>query len=564
MPEPKAKLIVDEVVGKFEDYESRMQNFFSEIGEYADLYKVKRPLRKKKAFSNPRLTEFFRACNALSTIIYRMLTVRDPFFGVAPVGGNPSYDDLDTLVHVLKTQLKYSKYRSNLLRACNFVVPFGTVVCQEDFRVVGVNPIGRRIPLTSFIPRALDQVAFDRGTIDIDEADWIGTVDVTSNKALMRIAEEADSVKVPWNKEVLEGAAKEIEQDNTINEKVLQRLTRDGTSYEDAFKNKKELLMYYGKLDTMNDSVEYVLAIVNRKHLVRFHANRFQHGKRQFRIGKYIDFDNALGIGVGQIGASAHKSMDANRQRAQDNITMASYNMWKRRKNRIDDADFEIGPNKLIDVEDMGDIDGLRVPTDGATAALALEELMKQEFRAATAPDTMQALITKATASEVSLSQNEGLRNVSVKAEGIADGLVREHLEVSHWNNIQNINAPFNINKAGISRRVYPQDIRVDVDFEALVTTDKDFKPERLEKLVQLAQILTSTKSSHPDLQNITIKPLVKQAAFMLDVNPEDMFSGPMNPAMLGAGDLAGLAGLTAGAPEGVASTPVGDVLVSP
>lgn len=564
MPEPKSKLIVQEVVGKFEDYEGRMQNFMSEIGEWSDLYKVKRPQRKKKAFSNPRLTEFFRACNALSTIIYRMLTVRDPFFGIAPVGGDPSYDDLQTVVHVLKTQLKYSKYRGNLLRACNFVVPFGTVVCQEDFRVVGVNPIGRRIPLTTFIPRALDQVAFDRGTIDIDDADWIGTADVTSNKALLRIAEEADSVKVPWNKEVLEAAAKEVEQDNTINEKVLQRLTRDGTSYDSAFKDKKELLMYYGKLDTMNDSVEYVLAIVNRKHLVRFHANRFQHGKRQFRIGKYIDFDGPFGIGVGQIGAAAHRSMDANRQRAQDNITMAAMNMWKRRKNRIDDADFEIGPNRLVDVEEMGDLEGLNVPTAGAVAALSLEEVMKQEFRAATAPDTMQALITKATASEVTLSQNEGLRNVSVKAEGIADSLVREHLEVSHWNNIQNINASFNINKAGISRTVYPIDLRIDVDFEALVTTDKDFKPERLEKLVQLAQILTSTKSSHPDLQNITIKPLIKQAAFMLDVNPEDMFSGPQNPGMMGAGDLAALAGLTAGSPEGVVSTPVGDVLASP
>lgn len=563
------KRILDEIVGKVEEYEAGMSVFMAEVGEWADLYKVKRPQRKQGAFSNPRLTEFFRACNALSTLMYRMMTARDPFFAAVPVGFDADYDQIDTLIHVLKTQHKYSKYKQNLLKSCSYLIPFGTVIVQEDYRVMGVSPFGRKIPVTAFTPRVLDQVFFDRGTIDIDDADWIATSDITSANALLRIAEDTADKSTTWNKKALEAAARDKEEANTINERVLRRLTRDGTDQESAYSKKKELVMYYGKLDTMNDGVEYVAAVINRKFLVRFHANKFQHGKRNFRIAKWVDFDTPTGLGLGQLLAPLHRSLDANRQKAQDSISMSSYNMWKRRKDTVADESLQIRPLQIIDVENMDDIAPLNVPVVGAEAALKLEDVLKQEFRAASgATDTLQAIITDATASEVSLAQNEAMRNISVKAELSADPLVREHLEIQHWNNAQNIKSPFSINKAGISRKVYPSDLQVDLDFETKVTTDKDFKPQRLEKLISLIQILVSTKSSHPDQLAISILPLVKQVAFMLDVNPEDIIQRPGAPNLLGAGDIGGMgAALVPGSDlstADVAGTPVGNVMVSP
>ena len=561
--------ILDEVVGKAEDYEASMTGFMAEVGEWAGLYKAVRPARKRGAFSNPRSTEFYRASTALSTLMFRMMTSADPYFSCNAVDMGTSYDDLTTLLHVFKTQLKYSKYKQNLLRACNFMVPFGTVIAQEDYRIVGVSPFGRRVPVTTFTPRVLDQVFFDRGTIDIDEADWISTSDVTSNAALKRLAEEDDDLKTPWNKEALLEAAEMKENSNTMNPRVLQRLTRNGSFSDDAFLAKKEMLMYYGKLDSLNDGVEYVCALVNRKIMVRFHANRFQHGKRQFRIAKFVDFDSALGIGLGQL-APLHRSMDANMQKIQDSIAFATYSPWKRRKNTVDDEDLEIRPMQIINVDDPSDLTPLDVPTRGAEMGLKLDEILKQEFRNASgATDTLQAILTEATtASAVTLAQNEGMRRISVGTEIAAESLVREHLEVMHWNNVQNIKAPFNINRAGVATRVYPDQLKVDLEFETKVTTDKDFRPQRLEKLINLIQILTSTKSQHPDQMSISILPLVKQVAYMLDVNPEDVIQGPTQQPIMGAPELSGLGGLSVpsapGGPAELASVPGGDVFVSP
>ena len=560
------KRVLDEVVGKIEDYEASMSQHMAEVGELSDLYKVRAPKRKKGAFSNPRLPEFHRACNALSTIVFRMLTAKDPYFSASPTDMVADYDQLDTLTHTFKTQLKYSRYKHNLMRACSYLPVFGTTIVQEDYQIVGVSPFGRRIPTTAFIPRVLDQVFFDRGTTDIESSDWIATADVTSSHALRRIAEDQDAILSTWNKKALEAAANTTEESSTINPRVLQRLSRDGSMDEQAYKSRKELVMYYGKIDAMNDGIEYVLGLVNRKFLVRFHANKFQHGKRQFRISKWMDFDNALGLGLG-IFSKLHRSMDANRQKVQDNISMQAYNMWKRRKNTVDDESLQIRPLQVIDVDNPDDLTPLQVSVSGADSGLKLEELLKAEFKAATlATDTLQGTVTDVTASEAVIAQNEALRGISTRAELIADSLVREHLEVMHWNNVQNIRAPFNINKSGISRRVYPADLQIDLDFEALVTTDKDFKPQRLDKLINLVQILVSTKSSHPDQMAISILPIVKQIAYMLDVNPEDVIQRPGAQTLMGAGELGPLAGALLpppGGPLSTASTPAGDVLVS-
>lgn len=569
------KKVIDEISEKASDYENKMTQFMSECVEWADLYKVKPPARKDKTFSNPRQTEFFRAANAVGTLTYRMMTAADPFFMAQPVDINPDYDALETLTHTWKTQIKYAKYRPALLRACHFAPVFGTVIAQLDYRVIGVSQFGRRVPVTMMIPRVLDQIMFDRGTMSIDEADWVATADVTSAVALKRLAQEADELGTPWNPKALAAAAEGKEEGNTINDNVKQRLLRSGFSQDDALKSKKELLMYYGKLDALNDGMEYVCALVNRKYLVRFHANTFQHGKRPFVVGKWQDFDTALGYGMGQLLGNSHRAMDANRQKAQDLLSFGAYNMWKRRRNTVADEVFVARPLQILDVDNMDDIMPLSPDMRGAEGILRLDEILKAEFRAASgASDTLQAIANEATSATASaLSQNEGLRAASVHAEMLADPLVREYLEINHANNLQNIRAPFNINKAGVASRVYPMDLRMDVDIEAKVTTDKDFRPQRLDKLIQTLQILVSTKSQHPDQMQISVLPLVKEIAYCLEVNPQDIIQSPGAMPMaqgMGAGDMGGLAQMMGpgGEPQmagGVApvNTPVGQVLAA-
>lgn len=567
--ERKEKRILDEIVEKADDFETRQTSWLAEVAEWSDLYKVKPPKRQSNTFSNPRQTEFFRSSSAVSTLGYRMMTSADPFFQIVPVDFNADYDKLDTIKHTWLTQLKWARYRENLLRAWRFLPVYGTVICQEDYRVMGVSPYGRRIPVTTLTPRVLDQVMFDRDTLNIHEALWLQTADITSSADLMRLAAEAKAIKAPWNPEALEAASKDKEEKTTINWRVLERLRRAGLSIDEALSKKKELLMYYGKLDCMNDGIEYVAAVVNRKHLVRFHANNSQHGRRNFRVAKWIDFDGPMGLGNGSLLAAQHRAMDANRQKAQDLLAFGAYNMWGRKKGSFADEDAVLKPLAFFDMDGPGDMWPLSPDYRAAEGILRLDEFLKQEFKAASlGTDTLQGIASEATtATQSGLAQNEALRAISVIAEQVAEALGREHLENNHANNGQNINAPFNINKAGVVKKVYPSDLKCDLEIEIKIATDKDFATKRLERLIQVLQILTSTKSDHPDQAQVSILPIVKEIAYGLEVNPNEVIMKPNGMPvmpMMGANEMMGLGGGLPG-PDGPGpvSTPIGPVLAS-
>ena len=586
--------ILGEIVDKVQSYESNMSTQLSQIGETNDLFTIKRPARRKNAFSNPRLTEMHRSTMTLSTLMYRMMTAKDPFFSVLPMDfyGDP-FDPMSKFINserawtvqaALETQLRVAKYKQQLLKANMFCVPFGTVICQEDYKVVGVNARGRKVPVTDFTPRMLDQVAFDRSTLDIDSADWLATMDVVSNANLQRLLTEAESIGTPWIKNGIKAAIDLSEDHGTINEYVRARVQRtSGNNTDEALATRKEIIMYYGKLDALNDGVEYVCAIINRKLIIRFHANNFQHGKRPFRTAKWIDWAGPMGLGLGQLLGPLHRSMDGNRQKVQDDIALRTYSMWTRRKGSINDDDLVLKPHALIDVDDHTDLQRLRVEGGGAESGLLLEERLIQEFRAASsASDNLQGITTGVTASESALAQNEALRRISVAAEMAAESLVREHLEVCHANNGEYIKQPFNINRAGVVQAVYPEDFNMDADFQLKMTVDKDYKPERLTKLIEALQIITSTKSQHPDLMNAPVMPIVSEIMYMLDVPPHKLFgehSAMMPPMMasapLGPGQLAGMGSSTVPPPgsemaqspmagASIIRTPVGPVAGSP
>lgn len=566
------KQIIDEIVEKVEHDEATATAFMASVAEWGDLYKVRPPKRAERTFSNPRQTEFHRAAMVNAILEYRMLTSADPFFEARSLSLNTDYDKIDTLKHVWKTQLEAANYRANLMRALTFKPVYGTVICQEDYRIIGASPFGRRLPVTTMTPRAMDQVFFDRAGLNFDEADWVATADITSKHALMQLAAEAKQLGAPWHPKALEAAAHAAESKNTINFRVMERLRRSGFTDEEALSKKKEILMYYGKLDCCHDGIEYVAALINRKYLIRFHANNFQHGRRGFSIAKHIDFDQLRGYGLGDILGHQHRGMDANRQKAQDLGSFGAYNMWGRRKNSFADEDATIAPLQFVDMDSKDDMWPITPDYRALEGILRLDDILKAEFRATSnATDTLQAIVTDATATASALAQNEALRAVSVRAEHSATPLVRRHLENNHWNNIQNIRAPFNINKAGVATRVYPSDMMIDVQIEAKVTTDKDFQPKRLEYLLRELQILTSTKSDHPDQAQVSILPIIKAISSMLEVNPNEVITAPgrnglpVAPSM-GAQDLLGMAGLMTpgpGGPLATVRTPVGPVLAA-
>lgn len=576
----KSKLIVDEIMSKVSEDYADMTNFMSAYNGWADLYRIKKPglVKGEMAFSNPRLTEFHRAAETLATMMYRMSTAQEPFFDTIAMEYEPSpdvlFDKLNAIEAAQRTQLEAMDFNAKLLRAYRSLVIFGTVFVEENYKLIGASPFGRQIPVTNFQPRSMLQVSFDRSALDLDEADWIAVDDLYSPAGLMALARDADKLGQPWDKEELDKAAKEKQDVKEINEHVRNRLVRNGYTSPEQMLSRKLLTYYRGKLDTLDDGLEYVAAVVNGRHLVRFHANDFQHGLRNIRIAKWIDFElEPRGLGLGDLYAMKHREMDANRRRTIDGAAFSTYSMWKLlRGGGVDVNDLKIAPFNIVEMDDINALQPMQGDTAGPQIGLKLDEIQKQEFRAATgATDTLQAIVTEATASEVSLAQNEAVRRISVVSEHAANSLIRKHLRVQHYNNVQYIKEPINVNWNGNPKYVYPVDLQLDVDFKLKIVTDKDFRPKRTETLVQVLQILTSIRNEHPEKYQISVLPIVMELAKALGVPPSQIvkqISQVPQPTGVVSPQGQGIPGQPPGVPGlepsvALNQTPVGPVLGS-
>src|SRR5688572_24325924 len=103
----KEKKITEEIVERASDYETRQARSLEEIAEATDLFKVKPPKRTGNTFSNPRQTEFYRACSAVGTLTYRMMTSADPFYEARSMQLGVNADQIDTLRHAWDAQLRW-------------------------------------------------------------------------------------------------------------------------------------------------------------------------------------------------------------------------------------------------------------------------------------------------------------------------------------------------------------------------------------------------------------------------------------------------------------------------
>lgn len=535
----KEKQVVQEIQFKIEDYESDMSNWIEDANLYADLYTIRPPKKKNNTFSNPRLPEMHRAVEALATTGVRMMTAHDPYLDVRVMDFDVPDENVYLVQKTLETQLRVSQYKAYLTKAFRSLIPFGTVFVEEPFEWVALNPFGRRIPVTRFLPRSILQMGFDRSSIDIQFADWIYTNDIISKGRLEYMAKN-DAIQGAWIKSNIDAALND--QSSEMNDFITKRL--DSANYKNSGSKSvesKEIITYQGKLDCLNDGREYICCLVNRKYLVKFVANPDQTGNRNFRIAKWVDFEaEPLGYGLGRLLGKNHRAMDSNRQKTQDMLSFGTYNMWiKSATAGINSQDLVVRPNKIITANDINGMKQLITDTSAALQGMKLEEMLKQDFRAASgATDTLQAQVTEATASEVGIVTNEAMRRLSVYVENIAEPLGRDHFSKMHQNNRMNLAEPFIISTEKGPRRVYPQDLNIDVDINIKIVTDKDYRPKRTDQLFKAIELASSIRMSSPDKFVIDTIPLYREIARQLDVNPDSIIRPVEEAAQLAVMDM--------------------------
>lgn len=563
------KKILDEIKTKIEYYETNMGTWIDEAGGYSDLYTIKKPTRKRNTYSNPRLPEMHRAVEALATTTYRMLTASDPFFTINPVDLDIGDEHLYIVQKAIENQLKYSRYKQNLLKGLRSLVLYGNLFMEEDFMEVDINSFGRKMPITTFKPRSISQIGFDLSSVDIQNSDFIYTNDIAPRSKVFSLYEsENKKGKKYWNMSAL----KELEKDNSeaTNQFIQDRLSQNDYNIYDS-KNACEIVKYYGKIEASNDNIEYIAIVVNREHLVKLMPNPDQSGNRKFRIAHWIDWElEPLGYGIGRLLKPQHRMLDANRQRMTDLLAFGSYNLWlMSTMSGINPNDLVIAPNKIIPADEMDGLKPLKTNMEAALPALKLEEVIKADFRAASgATDTLQAAVTEATASEVAIVQNEAMRRISVYAENIAEPLCREHIEKIHNNNRMFVKKDFMVSdksqKKGL--RVYPKDLNIDIDIDVKIITDKDFRPKRNEQLLRVLELITSIRTQGLDKFRIDPIPIYKELLRGLDVNPDSLIRSIEEAEILlkSAAQLSGNPNIqnnmAEGESMGIVQTPIGKV----
>jgi len=513
---PDKNKAMAQVLGDVQRWENESSLFFRDFNRHADAYRMLSPNRRvgTQHLSNTRTAETARATETLATLIFRMMTSSNPNFQL--VSRHPNFGDRDLVgpEAVLKFNQHASQYRRRLMKALRSGVLFGSVPVElgwDNNFMLGVEG-------PTMIPKSLLQFAFDPFVSEIDQSDWFATIDYITEQRLkdMVTADQAakdkdeDAVNVWDEAEIRRGLGQRNSRGFSV--WIQERLTNAG--YTQIQKGLNEVITWYGKLPDQSDKM-WVVTILNRNSVIRFHESPYNDidGLAPFEIANFTEFElEAFGYGVGKFGHRLQRELDANRNRYQDLITFSLFNMWEIPKS-AGITRVLIKPLMVLRPTEAGQINPLRPDLAALGPGIKLEDVFKDDFRALTgATSNLQAVVTKATATESSIAQTESIRKVSVIAELMAEPLIRRTLLRWHGRNMKWMDSPLWLGIAGSPKPVMvsKSDLRIPLDVDPRIVTDKDFRPQRLEAINFGLQTLVTLARED---STVDVKPQVKALA---------------------------------------------------
>lgn len=521
---------VEQIAQKTALWQEALSGFFAEWEEYATAYRLieTNDGLKSNLSTKTRVGEMIRSTEALTTSIFRMMTAADPPYDVV----NRNLAQTEEQVYATWLQLRYQdtalKWKRKLLRATRGLCLFGTQFVETPW--VSKSRNGKIVwEGLGFKPRSLLQCVFDPYVMDIEETPHVAFLDYLTRDQLEMLAEtDPDN----WNPGQVRRAIEESGGGNKTSPYLEARRTKSGYRQTPAF----EVCTYYGRIKDLPraDGKLWKIRVINESVPVYAGANPAPDGELPMEVATYLSFElEPLGYGVGRLGRIAQRHLDENRRRYMDISRMGLMNMWLRdRMSGINKADLKIRPLGIVDTDAIDGLKALFPDLRGADLGIKMEEILKAEFQGNTgATPGLQATVTDASATEASIAQNEAIRRVSVTAEDVAETFVRDYqlkkhtynlawLETNIWMAVTGSEKPVQVNRNTIAP---------EVDIMARVTTDKDFRPKRIDNLLKLYQILTSIRTRPNVLIDDT--PVVKELTSALDVNPRAVFRDVNNIA---------------------------------
>lgn len=556
--------IVEEIVEKVEHHINETSGFLQDREVFMDMYNGVPRLIPNKFKEDDKLSRIaapvtLESVETLTNALFTMLTSADPNFEFISMRGDVTSEDLYKLTQIQRFENDKIKFKRKLMKALRSLVLNGTVFIEEPYISF---PSGWQQPMweaTDFVVRPFSQM-FWAPTMDFDSSDYMGPMDVVTAGQLNALA-GMDQEGSTWLKDNLMIALKkhESDPDKFTASEIKRRLTTLG--YQD-FKNFMELITYWGPLNSVKDGPggDYVVGVLNRKHLVRFHTSPYPPGMRPFRIAHHIETENEpLGRGVGHQLKDIHKQINSILNRSADVVTFNVLSQFfVSRYAGLRTSQLKVRPWQFIEVDDPSGITPVKADINSATAGVKIYEMLLELARNSTgATPTLQAVITEASASEVRIAQNNSMRRVSNEAEVVAEDLLRAHYQFAHFNRGLFMDQPVWVNTIGIDRpmMIYPADVRKQVDIVPRLVTDKDFAPQMIKNSITLLQTLTSVRNMIPD--DINIRPVVGEIVRRLGIDPSQVFiPRPAAPVMADPRVMQGMADKEAALAGGSAASP--------
>lgn len=573
--EKQAHLIVEEVLSKVYNYESRMTHRLTRWVEAAELYSGRTATAKENSKTSPNSAELFKSIRAARNMIMRMLLGQKPCFELEAMDVAGHYDPAKLLKaeYYIANQLDLARFNRNMARTIDQLLLYGTVAIHEQYEPLRASFLGRKNWVTTFRPLSLINCAFALDAYDIEESGWVALSDVQSKSELNKLVLHDPKEEI-YNHARINEIRNEDDYRPKVNQWVQQRLAWQG--YQDAeFKNGIERCTYYGPLDCMNDnSAEYCVEIINRKAVIRMAS---YEGLRPVRIAAIDTLDvEPLGNGMYDKFAPMLKKIDDTESSLLNMITLAGANMFAKQKSLSDEqTEFVIRQLGIMDLENP---DLRNIAPDGrnlsAVAAYLVDGTQKYRQAAGT-PDTLQAIVEgeQTTATAVSLAMNEAVRNWSVQAEIIAPVLIQDHVKVVMQSAQKYNTEPFVLNVNGVPVNIMPSDLWIDVNVRVKTTTDQDFRPAKLQRLREGIMMMASVppppgKKYNPGPameEYFKTLQVPKWNESIQDVTDEDLLAMRLQ-AEMGAQIPAGEPGAVEPSPEpeGTLDTPVGEVMSVP
>ena len=515
----KSRLIIEEINEKITHYESRMARRLYHWVETAELYAGKTATSRENSKLSPNSSELYKAVRAISNMQYRMLTGQKPFFELESMDiiGYTQPEKIIKSEHYITNQLELSRFNKGLYRALVQLNLYGSVAIHEQYEPLRASFLGRKRYITSYRPVSLINCAFEMSAYDLEESGWVALSDIQAKTTLNKIKAHDPEGKL-YNLAEVDKVLNGTDYSPKVNMWVTQRMVWSG--YIDAqFKGGIERVTYYGPLDCMNDHEEYCIEIINRENIIRMEA---YEGIRPVRVATVNTLDvEPHGNGLGDQFRPLLGKIDESESALLNMITLAGASMFAKQKSLEDeDMEFSVRNLGILNLNNP-ELHTISPDPNNIKAVAEYNGMSVQKFRQGSgATDTLQALVSgeSATATEVSLSMNEAVRALSVASEIVAPIMCADHIKVILQNAQKYNTEPFVLHINKVPMTIMPSDLLVDVDIRIKTMTDQDFRPAKLARLREAAQLMMAAGPGAIPGKKLNPGPIFLEMLKMLDV----------------------------------------------